>query len=321
MHAEGTRFPEFSWDLRTLITVFPRKAPFRFLNINQVLGLTGLPFDRAEQWKGSDPRDAFDLQMCLEGRQHSVSFKKYHSIARELSYEPNRVRFQLGERLRFEGRWPSFQVDYAQPEDALELSIRFDSWPDLQWWACMPRLYCHYTSFGDCHISWNLQGKTGELDLPMLHDHGWGKNFLPLRVPLKIFRYEVLRLPQGGFAISLWTEGPAGIELACVGVIRLDKTSGCFMERYDCRVIEWETFYNYAKEGRRVPGQWKGRLQAPGGEFIYEARRTSQPRPLLGDGFMYGFEYRGQTTVFGLGNVEGEGYVEQMGDLSRYCPS
>jgi hypothetical protein len=35
---DGTRFPEFSWDLRTLILVFPPEAPFRFLNLNLLLG-------------------------------------------------------------------------------------------------------------------------------------------------------------------------------------------------------------------------------------------------------------------------------------------
>ena len=52
---ERTRFPEFSWDLRTIIMVLPEDAPFRFLNLNTVLGLTGVPFDQVENLRGSDP--------------------------------------------------------------------------------------------------------------------------------------------------------------------------------------------------------------------------------------------------------------------------
>ena len=68
---ECTCFPAFPWHLRTVIMVFPPDAPFRFLNLNVTLGLTGLPLDRAEAWRGSDSGDAFDLQFCSAWGPHS----------------------------------------------------------------------------------------------------------------------------------------------------------------------------------------------------------------------------------------------------------
>ena len=43
---ETTHFPESPWDLRTVIIVFPPESPFRFLNLNVLLGITGVPFDQ-----------------------------------------------------------------------------------------------------------------------------------------------------------------------------------------------------------------------------------------------------------------------------------
>ena len=75
---DGTRFPEFPWDLRTIILLFPPEAPFRFMNLNLLLGLTGVPFDRIEQLEGLRTEDAFDLQFCLEGRERYATYKRYH---------------------------------------------------------------------------------------------------------------------------------------------------------------------------------------------------------------------------------------------------
>ena len=113
---DGTRFPGFPWDLRTVILLFPPEAPFRFLNLNLLLGLTGAPFDRPEELGALNAGDAVDLQFCLEGRERCVTYKRYHSIARELSYRPAAVEFVLGERLRMEGSWPTYRIRYRQPE-------------------------------------------------------------------------------------------------------------------------------------------------------------------------------------------------------------
>ena len=310
----STRFPQFPWDLRTLIAVFPPESPFRFLNLNTLLGMTGVPFDRVERWPG-DPADALDLQFCLEGRTRFAAYKQYHSVSQELSYDPEAVRFQLGERLHFAGAWPSYTIRYEQPEIALELAMQFESWPDFHWWAYFPGVYFHYTSFGDCRFDWKWGGEQGRLTLPALHDHGWGRNLLPLRLPLRVFRYEVLRLPAGGFAISLWTEAPPGLEIKCVGLHRPDRDHSCFMDRYHCQVLEWDTFANYVGRPCRVPRRWIGLQQGANAEFRYEAVRASEPRPVLGDGFLYAFDYQGEGRGCLEGKVAGEGYVEQLGRL------
>ncbi|MDH3212126.1 MAG: hypothetical protein OEM05_06545 [Myxococcales bacterium] len=319
---DGTRFPDFSWDLRTIILLLPPEVPLRFMNLNLLLGLTGAPFDRSEALGDLDPHDAFDLQFCLEGRGRAVSYKCYHSIARELSYRPGVVEFRLGERLRFDGAWPAYEIRYRQPEAQLSLSLHLDSWQGFHWWAKAPRFYSHYTSFGRCRMEWQWESEGGVLELPALHDHGWGKNLLPLRVPLKIFRYEVLRVPSrtekaDGLAISLWTEGPLGMKLKQSGLLRRDPEQSQITTRYECRVLEWEIFDNYAGAPCRVPRRWLGRQIASGARFEYEAQRSTEPRALLGDGFLCGFDYQGVWRGAAAEKLEGEGYSEQMGFLLR----
>jgi hypothetical protein len=317
---DGTRFPEFPWDLRTLILLFPPEAPFRFMNLNLLLGATGTPFDRPERLGPLDAGDAFDLQFCLEGRKRCATYKRYHSIARELSHRPAAVELLLGERLRFEGSWPTYRVRYRQPEAGLSLTLHLDCWEDLQWWAHAPRLYCHYTSFGSCRMDWQWESESGAVEVPALHDHGWGRNLLPLRVPLRTFDYEVLQLPSAaeigeGLAISLATEGPFGIELKKSGALRWGRRHLQVMDRYERRVLEWETFENHAGTPCRVPRRWLGRLSGSGTRFEYEAQRGTEPRAVLGDGFLFGFDYRG---VLGQERaVEGTGYAEQMGSVLR----
>jgi len=322
---DGTRFPEFPWDLRTLILMFPPEAPFRFMNLNLLLGLTGAPFDRPEQLGDLDARDAFDLQLCLEGRKRCALYKRYHSISRELSYRPGAVELLLGERLRFEGSWPAYRVRFREPEAELSLTLRFDSREDFHWWAYAPRFYCHYTSFGRCRMDWKWGGEGGALEVPALHDHGWGRNLLPLGLPLRSFRYEVLQLPcesesASGFAISLWTEGPFGMALKQSGLLRWDQGESQRMDRCECRVLEWETFENHAGRPCRVPRRWLARQTGGGAELEYEAQRSSEPRAVLGNGFLLGFDYQGVLRQPAERALEGEGYAEQMGSPLRGEP-
>jgi hypothetical protein len=238
---DGTRFPEFPWDLRTIILLFPPEAPFRFMNLNLLLGLTGAPFDQPEQLGPLDPQDAFDLQFCLEGRKQCATYKRYHSITQDLSYRPAAVKFLLGERLRFEGQ-----------------------------------------------------------------------------VPLRTFRYEVLQLQArtentDGLALSLSTEGPLGMELKKSGVLRWGREHSQVMNRYECRVLEWETFENYAGAPCRVPRRWLGRQTGSGVELEYEAQRSTEPRAVLGNGFLSGFDYQGVWKGPVERAVQGEGYSEQLG--------
>ena len=313
---ETTRFPTFPWDLRTVILVFPPGAPFRFLNLNVTLGLTGVPFDRPALWAGSDPRDAFDLQFCLEGKDRWAAYKRYYSVEGEVRYRSGEVDLEVGERLRFGGTWPDYRIRYRQPDIDLDLSLELNSRPGLHWWIRVPRLYSHYTSFCHCRLTWRWKGETGTAELPGLHDHGWGRTLLPLRAPLRLFRYEVLRLPEDAFAIALRTEGPAGLELRNVGLVRGDDGPIRPVSRTTCRVLEWETFPNYEGRPCRVPRRWVGAMEGERGTFRYEAARATEPRAVLGEGFLHGFDYQGGWTDRAGEVIEGRGYVEQFGRVT-----
>jgi hypothetical protein len=169
-------------------------------------------------------------------------------------------------------------------------------------------------------VRWNRGGDDeGTCDLTALHDHGWGKNILPLRLPLKVFRYEVMGLPDGGFAIALWTEGPAGLELRNIGLIRPEGGPLAFMRAYSCQVLDWDTFENYEGQPCRVPRRWAGTLEGRTGRFVYETERETEPRPVLGEGFLYASRYCGHFQGKGLDQlglagkeVAGRGYVEHI---------
>lgn len=315
---DTTRFPGLPWDLRTIIIVFGPGAPFRFLNLNVLLGLTGVPFDRVDQLHGIGPMDAFDLQFCLEGNDRSATCKKYFSIAKDLEYEPDKVEFRLGDRLEFRGSWPEYSIRYRQPEEDLSLSMRLASQDDFQWWSYAPGMYCHYTSFCDCELEWSWKGQGGSSSVIALHDHGWGRNLLPVRLPVRVFRYEVMRIEERGTAISLWTEAPPGLTLKNVGLVRRENRTPVFMPRYHCEVLEWDEFSSYAGRACRVPRRWVGTQEARGARFRYEAARATEPRPVIGNGFMYGFDYQGELSgPEGAARLEGRGYVEQLGLLVR----
>jgi len=66
-----------------------------------------------------------------------------------------------------------------------------------------------------------------------------------------------------------------------------------------------------------VPTHRCGTRQGEAGEFRYEAVRSSEPRTVLGEGFLYAFDYQGQWSGRSEGKMEGEGYVEQLGRFPR----
>lgn len=316
---DGIRFPGAAWDLRTIIVVFGPDAPFRFLNLNPTLGLTGLPFDRAPRSKSGDPRDVFDLQMCLEGRSRAAIYKRQHGVTREVAYAPGAVRLSLGDRLRFEGRWPRYEVHFSDPEQELELDLELVAEGPFQRWAHLPRVYSHYTMFGRCRLRWRWGGASGELETAALHDHGFGVRPPALGDPLRSFRYEVLRLDERGTAIGLWTEGARGVTLRNAGVVA---RAGAPLRatRYACCVEASDAFVDFAGRARRVPRTWSVRLEGLDpldGAISYRATRATEPRAVLGDGFLYAFDYEGEATgrfaAAGTRAIRGEGYVEQMG--------
>lgn len=310
---ETTRFPRFDWDLRTLIAVFPPETPFRFLNLNITTGLTGLPLDRNE--RPMRAKDAFDLQFCLEGRERTASYKAYHSLAGEVEVREDAVDFSLPGRLRFTGSWPSYEFEYDQPEEALHLEARFESTPGFHWWVRVPRAYSHYTSFAQARLRWSWGARSGEVSVPLLHDHAWGRRLLPVRLPVRLFRYEVLRLPDAGFAISLRCEGPGGLPLRATGLLKSAGETRVVMDRYDCEVQRWDRFDDYLGKTRRMPGRWTGTLRRGKESFVYEATRATQPRPVLGNGALVAFDYTARDGIFGTGEIQGEGYAEQFGTL------
>jgi hypothetical protein len=101
------------------------------------------------------------------------------------------------------------------------------------------------------------------------------------------------------------------------GLLRRDPEGDRITTRYECRVLEWETFDNYAGAPCRVPRRWLGRQIGSGGGFEYEAQRCTEPRAVLGNGFLCGFDYQGVWRGPAEERLEGEGYSEQMGFLLR----
>ena len=87
------------------------------------------------------------------------------------------------------------------------------------------------------------------------------------------------------------------------------------MKHYTCEVLAWEIFDNYAGVPCRVPQRWVGTQRGEVTEFVYEAKRNSEPRKIFGQGFLYGFDYQGQMTGALAPSVrmEGSGYVEHLG--------
>ena len=307
--------PAHCWDLGTLIAVFPQDAPFRFLDLNWVLGLTGTSFDRSPTRSRAKARDAFDLQLCLEGTSEAAVYKGAHSISREASYTPGRPGVELADRLTVTGGWPHYEIRCREPGADLELDMRFSAWPGIHWWACVPRVYCHYSNFGTCELTWRWGHRSGELEVPALLEHGWGNHLLPVRVPLGVFRYEVLGLPDAGIGISLWVDTPGGLELANAAVHRRGREAPKTVGRYRCDVLEWERFENHAGQIRHLPRRWRGHQQIGGGEMVYEAERITPPRTIMGDGCLHAFSWRGEGATLPGGCAEGTGYVEQMGRL------
>ncbi len=314
---EGTRFPRSPWDLRTVIIVFPKDSGFRYLNLNTTLGLTGVPFDQVKNISGLEPADCFDLQFCLQAEDGYTSYKKYHSVCRDISYTPGKVHLELAGRLFYQGEWPAYSILFHHPEEELSVKMELDSWQGFQWWFYAPALYCHNTTFAYARLEVEQHGERIAMTTPALHDHGWGRNLLPLRPGVGVFRYEVMRFGESGHAISLWSEAPLGLRLKNIGLVRPDEKNLFYPAGYNCDVLEWEEHQNYAGCTVRVPAKWRGFQEGKALSFTYEALRSTEPLPLLGEGLIYGFDYQGRLTGAMDKRIKGRGYVEQLGLSGR----
>ncbi len=310
---ESVRYPDYRWDLGTLIAVFPPESPWYLLDLNWVLGAMGNSFDLVSTRSRRAGMDAFDLQFCLEGKERHATYKAVHSVAEEVSFITGAVNLTLRNRLKVTGTWPEYRIEYRQPERSLELDLQYRAWPGIHWWARSPGLYSHFSNFGSCDVTWRWNGDQGHLQLPALLEHAWGNHLLPFRIPLGIFRYEVLRMPENGIAISLWVDAPGGLEMATAAVQRFGAETERIVGAYQCEVLEWETLPNRAGDLRRLPIRWRGVQQFDEGTFKYETERITPPRPIMGDGFLHTFAWRGEGTGVIGGSAEGTGYVEQMG--------
>ena len=307
---EGTRFPRTGWDLRTLICVLPPGEPLRFLNVNTVLGQTGTPFDQARAGRVS-PRDTFDFQLCLEGADHGVTVKELIPAAGAVTSREGALDIVWGERLRYSGAWPDYALCYRGP-DGIELDVALSTRPGVQWWAHAGDVYTHYTTFGACRVGWRMGGESGVVSGIGLHDHGYGmRSRVP--VPLRVFRYEVLWLSDGSCAVALWTEGPLGLTLRNTGVLLPESGLPSTLPQTSCEALAPEPFVNHAGERRYVPSRWRGRLAGHPGTLDYEARRTTQPQAVLGDGFLHAFSFESVGTGAFADVTGGVGYVEQIG--------
>ena len=309
---DRVQWPAAAWDLGTLIAVLPPGSPLSILNLNWTLGQTGSCFDRGPALWGGAARDVVDLQLYLEGAGRTATHKEAYSARRHVALEIDGA-LSIGGRLSVEGAFPSYVLRYRQPEAALALDVSFSAWPDIHWWAHLGGAYRHYTRFGDCSLRWEWGADSGVIDAPALLEHAWGGALLPVRVAPRVFRYEVMRLPDGAQAISLWVDGPLWLEVAHVAVQRHGRDRATLAGRSRCQVLEWETHADHAGQPRRVPRRWLGRQVFAGGELRYEAERLSTPRPVIGDGFIHSFAWRAEGAGLEGGAAEGVGYVEQMG--------
>ncbi|MDF1562134.1 MAG: hypothetical protein P1V51_03775 [Deltaproteobacteria bacterium] len=306
------------WDLRTLIAVFGPEAPLRYLNLNFAVGLTGLPFDRPEHLGAVPAGQAFDLQVCLEGRGLHAAHKAYHPRA---AYPARRSPggVELPPLLSFEGTWPDYRAELCLPHEALTLELELRSREGLCWWARNPGLYSHYTSFASARLRWRWGREEGALETPLLHDHGWGRNLGVLGRGLQLFRYEVLRLPGDAYLVVLVCDGPGGVHLRRTALHRRLEGPGHRLKLRSFEVLEWETLPNYRGAPRRLPRRWRTRLRDEAGrELILHGALAEEARPLLGDGFLAAQDYQAEgallETLGHTGALEGEGYVEQMGN-------
>jgi hypothetical protein len=306
---DGTRHRAGRWDLRTVIALFPPSCPLRFLNLNVTHGRTGLPFDQRCRTAALADDESFDLQLCLAGRDDAERYKREHRLGVEVRSAPGRVDIALDDRLRFAGCWPSYAIEYRQPEALLALDLALAAWPGLHWWARLGNGYSHYTGFATATVAWRWRERSDRIEVAALHDHGFGRT-VPRRLGalLRLFRYEVLRLPGEGHALAVHAAGPGGVALRSEGVLRPSRGAHGPTVPFTTEVLAWAEHDNAAGRPCRVPRRWVGRLGPRGGELRYEAAIASVPCSVLGDGFLYAFDY---TTDDGA--TVGEGYAEQLG--------
>ncbi len=309
---DGTRFGRYPWDLRTLIAVAPCGAPLRFLNLNWVLGRTGTRFDQSPDRSRAAARRVADLQFCLESPAGALSWKREYGLD-QVEYEEGHVALSIGERLQVRGAWPRYDISYAQPEAELKLDVCFEAWPHPMRWVRLPGLYCHQTVFGTASIRSTRAGETQQLELPALLDHGWGRSLLPLRAPMRSFRYEVLHLPEGGQLLALGVRGPLGARVVARAVHRISRDARARLGRVRWEILESSVTPNHAGAPRHQPSRWRATLDFGDTTFTYEAEADSPPRAVLGDGFLQSFSWR-RVDARGPGTA-GRGYAEQLGRM------
>ncbi len=300
---EHTRFGPLPWDLRTLIIVMPPEAPFRFLNLNWLLGRSGTSFDQVTDRSRHRARQVVDLQCCLEGTHDAVTHKAEYPIS-TASWSTTSAEVSIADRLEVSGQHPSLRVRYRQPE--LELDIALRRLPGLMHWVRLPGLYCHYTTF----VTATVEGLGEPILTPALLDHGWGRHLLPVRIPSGWFRYEVLRLPDDATAIALRVEGPGGVTLTSAAALYRGPDVPLLGGITHTVVLDWQTTTNHAGRTRRMPTRWRNTLDFGHTVFSTLSQAAGPPRTVLGDGFLQAVSWQEE----GGSARCGAGYVEQLGN-------
>ncbi len=306
VNLENTRFGPLPWDLRTFIAVMPPEAPFRFLNLNWVLGRSGMGFDQVTDRSRRRAREVVDLQCCLELADRAVTHKGERPIS-TTSWSNATAEVSIGDSLKVTGSRPSYRIVYRQPEADLELDIELDCLPGLMHWVRLQGIYCHYTTF----VSATIRGLGAPITTPALLDHGWGRHALPLRIPTGWFRYEVLRLPDDILAIALRVEAPGGFEVVTAAALYAGPNQPLRAGTTRSEVLEWQPFTNFAGEPRRLPARWRNTLDFGNSVFSYTSTAAGTPHTVLGDGFLQAVQWQGKHR--GLA-TSGAGYVEQLGN-------
>lgn len=321
-YEDTTRYPSKQWDLRTLIIVFPQSSRFRYLNLNTTLGLMGVPvIDRPDNLGSIHPSDAFDLQFCLEAGERAATYKDTFSVSESMelsSQDEGAFKLALDDRLNISGAWPDYEISYMQPEEELEISIKLKAAENFRRWAHVPSAYCHYTTFCSYRGSISWAGKKDNVSGVCLLDHGYGRRvpaFMGrISKPVSLFRYEVLQFGEKGHVICLDTAAIFKMPIRRTGLVSTAPGSPIsHMGEYSEDILSWLETENAVGDLKSIPDVWRGKLEGSQGRFEFEAHRATDPRPVIGPGFTYGFDYEAKWSPRDgeEQNVSGRGYVEE----------
>lgn len=315
------RFPECDWELRTIIIIFPPSSPFHFLNLNLTQGLTGFPvWDLPSLYGESDPKKGMDIQFALQYKDgETVSYKNYVFPDRKTE-QPNNPLFHYPGRVELSGKWPDYTLKYHQEEAELTVDLKLTTLPYLTWWASSyGHLYHHYTSYAE-YKGTITHGEIEEsIKGSLLFDHAWGNHFLngwfKQPFPLSLFWYEVLSLKAGEYSIALQLNGTKGIPIRQDGNLRLKANhQNIRLPQQQITIDQWKPCQNILDQRIDYPAAWQTELSDGDNYLSYKAEALNTPAPVMGEGVILGFKYRGKrgSSSQSSKSIQGYGYLEYV---------